>query len=133
MSSQPVVYLLYGDDEFAINEVVTSFQAKLGDPTTAGMNTTRLDGLVASLDDLAMTARAMPLLAKRRLVIMVNPLVRFNTPTSQNKLKALLDSIPDSTALVLVEYHPLTTEKEKESWKNQLAGSVGGCCRRAGV
>lgn len=129
MSSQPVVYLLYGDDEFAINEVVTSLQAKLGNPTTAGMNTTRLDGLVASLDDLAMTARAMPLLAKRRLVIMVNPLARFNTPTSQNKFKALLDSIPDSTALVLVEYHPLTTEKErkagKTNWLEAWADAAG--------
>jgi hypothetical protein len=44
MVDKPVVYILHGDDEFAIAEFIAGMEKKLGDPVTADLNITRLDG-----------------------------------------------------------------------------------------
>lgn len=51
--STPTIYLLHGDDEFGMAEFVQDMQEKMGDPTTAGMNTTRLEGRVPHQTDFA--------------------------------------------------------------------------------
>jgi len=63
----PVVYLLYGEDEFAIAQFVSEMEARLGDPTTAMMNVTHLDGRSYNPDELLSVASVMPFLATRRL------------------------------------------------------------------
>jgi hypothetical protein len=50
----PVVYLLYGEDEFGIFASCPSI-CPLGDAATASMNTTCLDGSAISIDDLRAT------------------------------------------------------------------------------
>ena len=72
----PVVYFLHGEDEYAIAQTLADLEKRLGDPATADMNTTRLDGATYNLDQLLSVASAMPFLAKRRLVILTNPLAR---------------------------------------------------------
>ena len=37
----PTVYLLYGDDDLAFHEFITQLHERLGDPSTADMNTQR--------------------------------------------------------------------------------------------
>ncbi len=69
----PVVYLLHGDDEYAISRFVSGLAASLGDPATASMNITRLDGRSFNLDNLYAVTSAMPFLAARRLVIWWKP------------------------------------------------------------
>ncbi|MBN2146154.1 MAG: DNA polymerase III subunit delta [Anaerolineales bacterium] len=125
----PVIYLLDGEDEFGIAEFLTAMQARLGDAATAEMNTTRLDGRSASLEDLDGALRAMPFLAPRRLVIFTNPLARLNTPTLRDKLKKILEKAPPSAAVVLVEDHLLTEEKERKKnkthWLEKWASDAG--------
>lgn len=125
----PVVYLLHGDDEFAIAQFVLDIEAKLGDAATASMNTTRLDGRSYNPDDLLSVAGAMPFLAKRRLVILTHPLAKLTSPSSREKFKQQLDKIPPTTALVLVEYRPLVEEKErrqgKQHWLEKWAEAAG--------
>jgi len=114
----PVVYILYGEDEFAISSFLTGLQAKMGDATTAEMNTTRLDGRSLSIDALTNAVYAMPFLAPRRLVILTNPLAKLSSSILREKFVALLERVPSSTALVLVENRQLTDDRDRR--KNKL-------------
>jgi DNA polymerase-3 subunit delta len=127
--SAPVVYLLHGEDEFAIAQCVSELEAKLGDASLVALNTTRLDGRTANLDELPSVTSAMPFLAKRRLVILANPTARLSGLPAQQKFVAFLEKVPASTALVLVEYHLLTEERERKRgkihWLEQWADQAG--------
>jgi len=124
--SPPVVYVLHGDDEYAIAQHLDELEKKLGDATTASMNTTRLEGAAFNPDQLLSVAGAMPFLAKRRLVIVINPLARLPHPAVQKKFREQLGKIPLTTALVLVEYRLLTSDRDRRSnkihWLEKWAG-----------
>ena len=113
----PVVYVLNGEDEFAISGFLNGLQARMGDAVTADMNTTRLDGRSLSIDTLTNAVSAMPFLASRRLVILTNPLAKLNSSTLREKFVALLGRVPPSTALVLVENRLLTDDRERRNGK----------------
>ena len=113
----PTVYLLDGDDEYAIAELISSLMGKLGDPTTAEMNTTRLDGKSASLDQIEAAARSMPFLAPRRLVILTHPVARLTTKPQRDRFLKLLGELPPSAAIVLVEPGSLTKDKDRRDGK----------------
>jgi len=115
--SAPVVYLLHGDDEFAIAQFVSGLEDKLGDPVTAAMNITRLDGRSFNMDELLSIAAAMPFLSKRRLVVLTDPLVKLTTADARQRFLANLERVPPTTALILIEYKPLTGEKQKRYGK----------------
>lgn len=128
----PAVYLLHGEDEFAIAQFVRDLEARLGDSAIAEMNTSRFDGRNLAFRELAAVAHAVPFLANRRLVILTNPLAWLQGPSNHEQLLSLLDSIPASTALVLVEYRRLTDEKArgKQSvrWLVDWARKAGDHC-----
>ncbi|MGE5221920.1 MAG: DNA polymerase III subunit delta [Omnitrophica WOR_2 bacterium] len=113
----PVVYILHGEDELAITQYIAELQAKLGDRALADMNTIRLDGRSASFEDLETAANTPPFLAERRLVVLSYPKARLASASNQGKFRTLLDRVPVSVALVLVEYNPLTDAREKRSKK----------------
>jgi DNA polymerase-3 subunit delta len=115
---KPVVYIFHGDDEYAIDQHIAAMAAKLGDPSMVDLNLIHLDGRTCSDDDLRSAALAMPFLAERRLVVVSRPLARLGTHrgddvpppksppkagrSTRERFIALLDSLPDTTALVLV-------------------------------
>lgn len=113
----PVVYLLHGDDEFAINQFLAGIEAKLGDDAMAQMNTTRLDGRSYDPANLNAVANIVPFLAKRRLVVLEHPLNRLTSPSSRQTFLETLEKIPQTTAMVLVEYRQLTSEKDRRVGK----------------
>ena len=113
----PTVYLLDGDDEFAQAELIAGLASKLGDPTSAEMNTTRLDGASTSIEQIELAAFAMPFLAPRRLVIVSRPAARLNTKPLRERFLKLLGNLPPTTALVLVEPGPLTKERDRREGK----------------
>lgn len=113
----PVVYVLNGEDEFAISTFLTTLQGRMGDKATAEMNTTRLEGRSLAMDVLTNAVSAMPFLSPRRLVIVTNPLAKLNSPTLREKFTALLEQVPPTTALVLVEYRLLTGERDRREGK----------------
>ena len=69
----PNIYFLFGNDEFAITRKLKDFESDFTDPTSADMNTARLDARSVSDNDLNNALNAMPFLAKRRLVLLSNP------------------------------------------------------------
>jgi len=113
----PVIYLLHGEDEISIAQYLSNLVSKLGDPLIIEMNTTRLDGRVVSLDEVDTACSTMPFMAKRRIVILSHPQARLTSPASRTKFLALLDRIPPSAGLLLVENQILTEEKEKKKGK----------------
>ena len=119
MSDQvPVVYLLHGEDEFGIKEFIRSMQEKLGDPSMAEMNTTWLDP-GADLQSIRSTGSAIPFLTPRRLVVVEETAQRYKAADEQKKFTAMLESLPQSTALALVEYKTLTEKNWLLKWANK--------------
>ena len=102
MEQKPIVYLFYGDDELAINHAVDALYVQLGDPVTADMNTARFDGTTVTETELLNAAATLPFLAERRLVVVSHPLARLADKNSQKLFCQMLESLPDTTALVLV-------------------------------
>jgi DNA polymerase-3 subunit delta len=103
----PTIYLLHGDDDLAISEVLGKILGKFKDPATADLNTTHLDGKSASLDELVTVASALPFMADRRVVIFENPQARLQGSGMHKRFTETLDNIPPSTALVLIEHSSL--------------------------
>ncbi len=113
----PEIYILDGDDEFAINESIDKLRSRLGDATIADMNTTRLDGRSTSLSQLKDAVAALPFLAAKRLVILTNPLARLKDKPEQEEFIRFLSAEKPTTKLVLVEYDFLTSERDRRDNK----------------
>lgn len=101
--SLPTVYLFYGDDELAIHEAVASIRAKLGDPATADLNTTRFDVKSHDLGAIAEACGSSPFLAPRRVVIVEEAGRLARSAESRQQLENMLVGLPTSTALVLLD------------------------------
>ncbi|HEX7975490.1 MAG TPA: DNA polymerase III subunit delta [Anaerolineales bacterium] len=125
----PVVYLLQGEDEFAIAQFTAKLEAELGDAATGAMNTTRLDGRSYNPDELLTVAGAMPFLAARRIVILSHFLSRLSNPASHERFIVTLEKVPSTTALILIEYRWLTEERDRKRgklhWLEKWAGQAG--------
>lgn len=105
------VIFLYGNDEFAIARKLKDFESDFADPTTAGMNTARLEARSMSEDELNNAVNAMPFLAPKRLVILSNPSAKYNNPSTRKKFETYISNVPDSARLVI---HELMEPKETE-------------------
>jgi DNA polymerase-3 subunit delta len=119
----PTIYLLHGDDDLGKTEFVQEMQEKMGDPTTAGMNTTRLEGRGFSLAEMQRAASAMPFLASRRMVIVVHPIGQLKSQADRHKFTDLLDHLPASTALVMLE-EPLKDDHWLMKWAKKAGDRV---------
>jgi DNA polymerase-3 subunit delta len=139
-ASPPVVYILHGEDDQAIAAFLSQLTAKLGDPATAEMNTTRLEPQGLSLADLRSACLTAPFLARRRLVILegfassLAPRKRKSSDAEdggesatapgerKERLKEFLSflaGIPPSTALVLVEKRSLASGHPLLRWAQE--------------
>jgi len=117
--TKPIVTILRGDDSTRMEVLLRQYQGELGAPDMASLNTSQLDGNTASLDDMRSATLTMPFLAPRRLVIMDHALVRFEGKKSeeQGKFIALLDSLPQTTSLVLLIEDHLLSKAGKTFWE----------------
>ena len=108
----PNLYFLFGNDEFAITRKLKEFESDFSDPTSADMNTARLDARSTSEDDLNNAVNAMPFLAKRRLVLLQNPSSKYNNSIARKKFLEYVEKTPDTTRLVMYEsVEPRDAEK----------------------
>jgi DNA polymerase-3 subunit delta len=110
----PTVYLLSGDDELAFNEFIRVLRDKLGDPTTADMNTQLFSSADLDLGALEEACYAMPFLTHRRLAIL-NHAERL--PREEEWLERffnLLESLPETIALVIISRVNTQSEKKEQ-------------------
>jgi len=113
----PTIYLVQGDDQVSIARFLADLEAKMGDPAMAELNTIRLNGRDADLNELPSVVLAMPFAVRRRLVVLENPTARLNLPGQREKFLAILEKVPQTTALILVEYQPLSSHRDREKGK----------------
>jgi len=120
IETKPVVYILRGDDREAIESHIHSFNSSLGESDMAEMNTTRLEGKTADMNDLRSAALALPFLTERRLVVLEDAL-KMVDGSGGEKIQAdfinLLDKLPQTTALVLVVEDFQKNRKVSGVWK----------------
>lgn len=113
MAPPPTVYVLHGDDDLAVGEFLTRLIEKLGDPTTIQLNLLQASGDQADLADIETACHSAPFLATRRLVV-VRPVGKIGTPFA--RLARLLEDLPATTGLVLVEPKMLSANHPLLAW-----------------
>ncbi len=100
--ASPCIYLLHGNDEFAIQTFLKEgLIAKMGGGADATMDITSLDGRTDRLEAIQGEVQTIPFLSKRRMVILNDPLALAKK--SPKSFKEFLSTVPETTALILVE------------------------------
>jgi len=115
----PNLYFLFGNDEFAITRKLKDFDSDFPDPTSADMNTARLDAHSMNENDLNTAVNAMPFLAKRRLVLLANPSTKYNNASARKKFLEFIEKAPDTTRLVM--YETIEPRDAGKHWLNKWA------------
>ena len=99
----PTIFLLYGNDEFAIARKARDFDSEFTDPTTADMNTTRLEARTMTENDLNNAVNAMPFLAPKRLVFLSSLSAKYTKPDARKKLLEFLEKAPNTVKVIISE------------------------------
>ncbi len=119
--SKPSLYLLRGDDSTRIKEILSGFQAGLGDTSMADLNTSRLAGETLSFEALQADILTIPFLADRRLIIVENArqMLTKVAKDDQAKFLDLFEHLPQTSALVLIVDDQLRKKWREREWVNQ--------------
>jgi len=111
-------YILYGQDDFSLNQAVQEIKADLGDREMVATNTTSLEGQHLTLSELRNKCGAAPFLSSHRLVIVNGLLGRFEVKQIKPRsgkgksknglgewegLASYIKQMPETTVLVLVD------------------------------
>jgi DNA polymerase-3 subunit delta len=111
-------YILYGQDDFSLNQAVEKIKADLGDWEMLATSTTNLEGQHLTLSELRNKCDAAPFLSSHRLVIVDGLLGRFEIKQSRPRsgrgksgnglgewegLASYIEQMPETTVLMLVD------------------------------
>jgi DNA polymerase-3 subunit delta len=111
-------YILYGQDDFSLNQAVEKIKAGLGDREMLATSTTSLEGQHLTLSELSNKCGAAPFLSTHRLVIVDGLLGRFEVKQSRPRsgkgksknglgewegLASYIEQMPETTVLMLVD------------------------------
>jgi DNA polymerase-3 subunit delta len=110
----PTFYIFHGDDLFSLEEDVAAMHTKMGDPSTADLNTATFEGKTATITDVFNAVSALPFLSDKRLVVVDGWLTWLSRSgagkTGKDTLKKIAEhtaELPDFARLVFVERQPL--------------------------
>jgi DNA polymerase-3 subunit delta len=113
-----MLYILYGQDDFSLNQAMKEIKAGLGDREMVATNTTDLEGQHLTLSELRNKCAAAPFLSSHRLVIVDGLLGRFEVKQSKPRsvkgksgdglgewegLASYIKQMPETTVLMLVD------------------------------
>jgi DNA polymerase-3 subunit delta len=126
--SDHTIHYFFGNDEFAIRKQVEKFASMFTDPTSAGMNSARLDARNVTENELSNATSSMPFLAEKRLVVLEYVSKRFTGLDGHKKFLTFLETVPDFTRLVIVDPEEV---KEKEIAGQWLVKWVGKNAEKA--
>jgi len=148
-------YILYGQDDFSLNQAVEKIKAGLGDWEMLATSTTNLEGQHLTLSELRNKCGAAPFLSSHRLVIVDGLLGRFEVKQSRPRagrgksgnglgewegLASYIEQMPETTVLVLVDEEvlkklsplaevktfPLLRGRDLKAWILQRVKEEGG-------
>jgi len=123
----PNVYFLYGNDEFAITRRLKEFEADFPDPTSADMNTARLEARTMTENDFNTAVNAMPFLAPKRLVILGNPSGKYSKPNERKKFESFIENVPETARLIIHE--TMEPRDVNKHWLVKWAGRNGSAVK----
>ena len=132
MPDSPHIFFFYGNDEFAVRKQANKFGAMFSDPTTADMNTSRLDARTTNENELTNAVGAMPFLAPQRLVILENVSKKYTGLEGHKKFVAFLETVPESTKLVLVDPDEIKERDVAAHWLVKWTVKAGGKAKSQG-
>jgi DNA polymerase-3 subunit delta len=112
-----LLYILYGPDDYSIAHELDAIKQSAGDASLLATNTTILNGVEVTVNDLRVACETVPFLADKRLVIVYSLMERFaprqSPRTTIKKHESqlinyevfgdIIKGIPPSTILVLIE------------------------------
>ena len=126
MPDSPSIFILHGNDEFAIAAHIEKLCAGLGDPSIADMNIARFDGR-AGLDFVALNTavNSLPFLAPRRVAVLTHPISAFNSAEGRKKFLELLDNAQPTTIIALAEDDELKRDHWLVKWAAKAAPRAG--------
>lgn len=115
-----MIYLLYGDDEFSLHEHLGRIREEIGSEELVEANTTTLDGVTVTPQQLLEASSVVPFLAEHRLVIVQGLFQRFGSQRDRGRtgrgghprgqaadewagLADMLALVPETTVVVFVD------------------------------
>lgn len=99
----PTVYILHGDDQLAAEEFLQHLHDRMGDPAEAQFNIQRFNADKLDFPSLEEACASLPFLSRRRMVILQDPAHLTKSEHQTQRLIRLLDNLPTSTALILIQ------------------------------
>jgi len=114
-------YILYGQDDFSLNQAVDRIKIDLGEPQMLAVSTARLDGQKLTLRELKENCGAVPFLSSYRLVIVDGLLGKFEPKPDKKRLSQravgkstsglgewgdlapYIEQMPSTTVLILID------------------------------
>ncbi len=125
MPTTPPVILLHGTDEYAIASAVEKLAASLADSSSAAMNIARFDGRGGvDFEDLNTAVNAIPFLSPTRLTVLAHATSLFSGARERMKFMELLEHVPPTTRLVLVESELLKSDHWLIKWAQKAGAEV---------
>ncbi len=133
-----MLYILWGEDEFSMEETLHQIKSSLGDASLLSTNTNVMEGQKLSVNELKAVGGAMPFLSPKRLVIINGLLERFEPKEKSGPSKKVngsgsksddsqlfadcIQSFPESTVLILMDKIQI---KKTSLQKNALFNLIG--------
>lgn len=99
---QADIYVLQGDNELSIQEIIHSLVEDIDSGAFAGINSVRLDGRMAQRSEMSNPINMLPLGGSKRLVVMDYALEALKAKADQEWLTETVKSMPETTVLVMV-------------------------------
>lgn len=111
-----MLYIIYGENDFLVRELLAQVKAECGGADLGGANTSRFEGSKIRSGELIAACNTISFLAPKRLVIVEGLLTRFDSSEKRRSGKVAakeleewigfaghVSTMPESTALVLVD------------------------------
>ena len=96
------VYFLFGEQGYLKRLYCEKISGKAVPPERRGFNLTCLEGKKISVDEIADSVEALPMMARRRCVVVTDLEVDKLDAREYKKLEDLLSSLPESTVLIFL-------------------------------
>ena len=126
MPEFPTVILLHGDDAVGLMDRAQLVLGTVGIGEVSEFNFQRFDGDKASLTDIRSAAYTLPFFTPRRAVMVFDPLSLTRSDTAREQFISLLQDLPETTTVVLVQPDEYQSYGRDRGWKNlRLTGGRG--------
>lgn len=110
-------YFLYGKEPFLVKNVANKIVNQIIPDSAKGFNYNRFSGDEMSLDDIEDIVQMVPVLNEKRVVLLDGIFVDKFSKKDVDKIKAILEKIPETTVLIVTVTNPEITVRNNSKLK----------------